>query len=60
MIEIVTMPGITLQTTPDIDLPCVPSTECSVVFGTSFDHFLTYGSQESCLQDAAGLSYMVR
>lgn len=48
------------QTTPDIALPCVPSTECSVVFGTGFDHFLTYGSQESCLQDDSGLSYMVR
>ena len=33
---------------PTIDLPCVPITECRVIFGTMYQHNMYYGVQKDC------------
>ena len=35
---------------PTIQLPCVPITECRVVFGTMYQHSMYYGEQQACNQ----------
>ena len=33
-----------------IELPCVPITECRVIFGTMYQHSMYYGEQKACSQ----------
>ena len=35
-------------TRPAIDLPCVPMTECRVIFGSMYQHNMFYGEQKEC------------
>ena len=41
-------PIIYTPTNPTIELPCVPITECRVIFGTMYQHSMYYGPQKEC------------